>query len=154
VASAVGLASLRIFGVPTPHGVRYAEELGVALQLTNIIRDVGPDSGNGRIYLPIEDLRAFGVREESVMERESSPAFLRLMEFQTRRAREHFSRAKSMRPGDFSEALRPADLMTEVYETLLRKIERKGFPLGLKPVKLGRIQKVWLLAKSAIRAGG
>ncbi len=146
VASAVGLVSIRIFGIPSPHGKDFAELLGVALQLTNIIRDVGEDADTGRIYLPDADLARFAVSRDDILERRSTPEFSTMMEFQIQRAREYYFRAFEVRPRDWNKALRPADLMARTYLRLLGKIESDGCRVLDTRYRLTLPEKLWLLA--------
>lgn len=146
VASAVGLVSIRIFGIPSPHGKDFAELLGVALQLTNIIRDVGDDADAGRIYLPDEDLARFAVSRDDILARRSTPEFSAMMEFQIQRAREFYFQAFEVRPRDWKKALRPADLMARTYLCLLGKIESDGCHVLDTRYRLTLPEKLWLMA--------
>jgi len=148
VASAVGLVSIRIFGIPAPAGVEYAEHLGIALQLTNIIRDVGEDSENGRIYLPLEDLARFEVSREDILTRRDSPAFRVLIEFQIERAQGYYIAAEKIRPTAWPQALRPSDLMKNIYARLLRKISDGGKSVLHTRYRLSRIEKLCLLLRA------
>lgn len=145
VASAVGLASIRIFGVPASLGTDYAEHLGIALQLTNIIRDVGEDADNGRIYLPIEDLEKFGVSKDEVLKKCDSSNFQQLLKFQIQRASEYFALAEANYPMDCSTALRPARLMTQVYSRLLKKIDSGHRSVLHHRYRLSSFEKLFLL---------
>src|SRR5207248_1451039 len=109
VASAVGLVSIEIFGYRNPHCKDYALELGLALQMTNIIRDVGKDLRSGRIYLPQEDLARFDYSETELQDRRYNERFIRLMEFEAARAREFFSRAAAALPPEDRRAMVPAE---------------------------------------------
>ncbi len=148
VASAVGLVSIRIFGIPAPAGVEYAEHLGIALQLTNIIRDVGEDSENSRIYLPLEDLARFGVSREDILTRRDSSAFRDLIEFQIDRAQGYYIAAEKIRPTPWPQALRPSDLMKNIYARLLRKISDGGKSVLHTRYRLSRIEKLYLLLRA------
>ena len=127
VASAVGLACLEIFGY-THSGVRrYACHLGIALQLTNILRDVREDAERGRIYLPQEDLRAFGVREDDVLQQRYTTAFAALMHFQQERALTYYRRAAAcLLPGDRAGLMAP-EIMAAMYRAMLHKMRRRRF---------------------------
>lgn len=129
VASAVGLMCVRIFDPGRPGDVtrEYAINLGLALQVINIIRDVAEDARRGRIYLPQEDLLAFGVREEDVLAGRRGPEMLRLLRFQAQRARTHYLRAQAALPAEARRALMPAQIMGDIYYALLCRIERSGF---------------------------
>jgi phytoene synthase len=147
VASAVGLASIRIFGCTRPESETYAENLGLALQWTNILRDVGEDAANGRIYLPIEDLHRFEVSEDDLFARRDSKKFQRLMSFETGRAREFFTKAlHSLTPADRT-ALIPAEIMRAIYERLLTRMEADHFQVFRHRYRVSRIEKLWLASK-------
>ena len=125
VASAVGRISVRVFGCRHPASDRYADELGVAFQLTNILRDLRADLEIGRLYLPLEDLERFGCTEEGLHGGRADAAFGKLMEFECRRARDHFRSAeKACRESGERRRLLPARIMAAVYADILREIER------------------------------
>lgn len=130
VASAVGLMCVEIFGY-TPSQVdavrRYAVDLGIALQLTNILRDVAEDAQRGRIYLPADELREFGVRQEDLVGGKRSPEFLRLMQFQAARARSHYLRARAAISVYERSKLVIAEIMGDIYYALLEQIEARDF---------------------------
>ena len=127
VASAVGLVSIEIFGYRNPACKEYAIELGLALQITNILRDVAKDLGAGRIYLPREDLERFGYSETDLSTRTHDKRFLRLMQFETDRAREHFRRAAAALPREDRRSMISAEIMGAIYRGLLRRMEKDGF---------------------------
>jgi phytoene synthase len=127
VASAVGLCCLPIFGVPIPEARDYAVSLGIAFQLTNILRDVGTDAGRGRVYLPLEDLKRFGCSEQDLFARISNDRLMTLMRFQTERARGFYGLAVRSLPSAWRRRLLPARVMTAMYQGILNKIERGGF---------------------------
>jgi squalene synthase HpnD len=144
VASAVGLVSLDIFGCRHPRSRDYAIALGLALQLTNILRDVRKDASFGRIYLPLDELAAFGVTEADIMESRWSPQMKQLLRFQALRARHYFAKAhRLMEPSD-RPSLVAAEIMRAVYEGLLNKIERRGYDVINEPVKLNKFEKLRL----------
>jgi phytoene synthase len=153
VASAVGLAAIEIFGYRDPSARDYAINLGLALQLTNIIRDVGADARGGRVYLPRADLRAFGVAVEDLRAGRHSPAFTALMERQAARARAFYARAREAFPVADARALVSAEIMGHIYRALLDEIAARGFPvLGGRvslPVhrKLGIAARCWLAGR-------
>lgn len=140
VACAVGLVSIKIFGCRDSRSESYAVHLGHALQLTNILRDIREDAGQGRIYLPQEDLARFGVREEEILNLQDSPAFRALLRCHADRARARFAAAVPP-PGDFS-ALLPARIMAAVYQKILARIERENFPVLRKRVAPSRCEKL------------
>jgi phytoene synthase len=148
VACAVGLVSIRIFGCRDSRSETYATHLGHALQLVNILRDVGTDARQGRIYLPLEDLMRFGVEEREILEAKPGPGFPRLMAFEAGRARIRF--AAAVPPDADFRALRPARVMASVYKAVLEKLERGRFPVFDRVVRLGRLEKV-LAALAGLR---
>lgn len=127
VASAVGLCSIEIFGYTSPTARDYAINLGTALQLTNIIRDVGADAQVGRVYLPREDLRAFGVSPDDLRAGRYSDGFSRLMAHEAHRAREFYARAAAAYPRDDARTLVAAEIMGRIYRALLEEIATRGF---------------------------
>jgi 15-cis-phytoene synthase len=141
VASAVGLVSIEIFGYRNQRCKQYAIELGLALQMTNIIRDVGKDMQNGRIYLPQEDLARFHYSETELIRRHYNERFVKLMEFQAHRARQFFANAAAALPAEDRRAMTPAEIMGSVYWGLLRRIELDKFRVFEKDYKLTRIEK-------------
>ena len=122
VAAAVGLAALPIFGCRDPQSRAYAEALGIALQLTNILRDLAEDAERGRIYLPLEDLRRFGYRERDLLTHARNAAFRDLMAFECGRARMFYQAARVALPARDRRALTPAEAMRRVYQRLLVRI--------------------------------
>ena len=141
VASAVGLVSIEIFGYHNPRCKEYALELGLALQMTNIIRDVGKDLQAGRIYLPREDLARFSYSETELQDRQYNERFVRLMEFEAARAREFFSRAAAALPPEDRRSMVPAEIMGSIYRGLLRRMELDGFHVFGREYRLSRLQK-------------
>ena len=127
VASAVGLCCIEIFGYTDARARDYAVSLGTALQLTNIIRDVGADARNGRVYVPLQDLRSFGVSPDDLRAGRYGDAFVRLMAFQAARAREHYARAWAAFPAADARSLVPAEIMGRIYWALLEEIEARRF---------------------------
>jgi phytoene synthase len=141
VASAVGLVSIEIFGYRNPRCREYAIELGLALQMTNIIRDVWKDFQAGRIYLPQEDLVRFHYSEADLAKRRYNEQFIQLMQFQASRAREFFSRAARELPPEDRRAMAPAEIMRSIYRALLRRIELDNFRVFEKEYRLSRLEK-------------
>ena len=141
VASAVGLCCIEIFGYTDPRAREYAVRLGMALQLTNIIRDVGADARNGRIYVPQEDLRAFGVSPDDLKAGRHGDDFVRLMAFQAARAREHYARAWAALPAADARSLVPAEIMGRIYWALLEEIEARRFRVFDERVTLSAARK-------------
>ncbi len=127
VASAVGLAAIEIFGYTDSRARDYAVNLGLALQFTNVLRDVGSDARAGRVYLPRADLHAFGVTEEDLRAGRYSPAFVGLMERQAGRAHHFYRRAWAAFPAADARSLVAAEVMGRIYFALLREIETRRF---------------------------
>lgn len=144
VAGVVGLLAAEIFGYRNRQTQKYAEELGLAFQLTNIIRDVGEDARRGRIYLPQEDLARFGVSESDLLASRSSEAFVALMRFQTERAERHYTRALDLLPHEDRRRQRPGLMMAAVYRTLLEEIAADGFRVLTHRVSLPPLRKLLL----------
>ena len=141
VASAVGLVSIEIFGYRNPRCCQYAINLGLALQMTNIIRDVWKDFQAGRIYLPQQDLARFQYSEADLAKRQHNDHFLHLMQFEASRAREFFSRALDELPPEDSRAMVPAEIMRSIYSALLRRIELDKFRVFEKEYRLSKLEK-------------
>jgi len=152
VASAVGLVSIEIFGYRNQHCKQYAIELGLALQMTNIIRDVGKDMQNGRIYLPQEDLARFHYSESEMMQRHYNERFVQLMEFQARRARQFFAGAAAALPAEDRRAMTPAEIMGSVYRGLLRRIELDKFRVFEKDYQLSKMEKARRIAAELFKS--
>jgi phytoene synthase len=152
VASAVGLVSIEIFGYRNQRCKQYAIELGLALQMTNIIRDVRKDMENGRIYLPQEDLARFHYSETEMMQRYYNERFVQLMEFQARRARQFFANAAAALPAEDRRAMTPAEIMGSVYRGLLRRIELDKFRVFEKDYHLTKIEKAGRIAAQLFKS--
>src|SRR5262245_12995914 len=144
VASMVGLICLRIFGDLDERGRAYAENLGLALQLTNILRDLGADHSRGRIYLPVEDLRAHGYTEEALARRERNEAFVSLMRFEVARARSFFAAAEREARVLDRRVIVAAEIMGRVYRRLLERIEGSGFDVFGREIAVPRLERVWI----------
>lgn len=144
VASVVGLLAAEIFGYEDRQTLKYAHDLGLAFQLTNIIRDVGEDARRGRIYLPIEDLQRFGVPAKDILEARYSDAFREMMAFQAQRAEQFYDQAFANLPGVDRKAQRPGLVMAAIYRTLLREIAADGFQVLDRRTSLTPLRKVWL----------
>jgi 15-cis-phytoene synthase len=151
VASAVGLVSIEIFGYKDPRCKEYAQKLGVALQLTNIIRDVDRDLRNGgRIYLPLNELKMFGYSEQALANRVYNGAFLRLMQFQAERAHSFFREAQRLLPPEDRRSMVAAEGMRAIYHALLLRIERDRFRIFEKQYRLTRFEKGIILASRIV----
>jgi phytoene synthase len=144
VASVVGILSANIFGVTNPKTLEYAEKLGLAFQLTNIIRDVGEDARKGRIYLPVNELQQYGVKAADILNGVHSDNFEKLMRFQTERAESLYQQAMAALPGEDRRAQRPGLIMSAIYHALLREIEHDGFHVLNQRISLTPIRKLWL----------
>lgn len=152
VASAVGLVSIRIFGCVREESEAYAENLGLALQLTNILRDVGEDAARGRIYIPIEDLRRFHLTEGDFLGGAAHESFAELMSFEAARADEFFERARASLHSRDRRALLPAEIMRAFYQRLLLQIRRGGFRVRERRYRLSRFEKILLALRALISA--
>lgn len=144
VASAVGILSARIFGVTNPQTLEYAEKLGLAFQLTNIIRDVGEDARKGRIYLPVNELQQFGVTAADILNARHSDKFEQLMQFQAARAQKMYDEAFALLPKEDRRAQRPGLIMAAIYRAVLTEVERDGFHVLNQRISLTPIRKLWL----------
>ena len=142
VASAVGLVSIEIFGYSNPACKEYAVQLGLALQTTNIIRDVGKDLNAGRIYLPLEDLARFEYSENDLQDRRYDERFVRLMEFEADRARKFFAGAATILPPEDRRSMVAAEIMASIYRGLLRRMELDKFRVFEKEYALSKLEKV------------
>jgi len=142
VASAVGLCCIEIFGYTDPRAREYAINLGKALQLTNIMRDVGVDARIGRVYLPQRDLKDFGVTEEDLVAGRQSEAFARLMAHQAARARRFYAAAHAAYPRVDARSLVPAEIMGRIYLALLEEIEARRFAVFGERVTVPARRKV------------
>src|SRR5207247_4778659 len=151
-ASAVGLVSIEIFGYRNARCKEYALELGLALQITNIIRDVGKDLLSDRIYLPQEDLARFGYSERELQDQQHNERFIRLMEFEAMRAREFFSRAAAALPPEDRRAMVPAQIMSSIYRGLLRRMEIDQFRVFEKEYRLTRLEKAGRIAAQLLKS--
>lgn len=147
VAGVVGEVAARIFGQSQAQTTSYAHTLGLAFQLTNIIRDVGEDALRGRIYLPLDELGRFGVSEQEILQRQYSDRFQALMKFQTDRAHRLYEDALALLPTQDWRAQKPGLMMASIYRTLLREIERDGFQVLHQHVSLTPLRKFWLAWK-------
>ena len=147
VAGVVGEVSARIFGQSDPRTTDYAHKLGLAFQLTNIIRDVGEDALRGRIYLPVSELQQFDVKAHEILNRQYSDRFTQLMRFQAARAQGLYDEALALLPAADRRSQKPGLMMASIYRTLLREIERDGFQVLHQRVSLTPLRKLWLAWK-------
>jgi phytoene synthase len=152
VASVVGLLSIEIFGYTQPATRDYAIALGKALQLTNILRDVGNDATRGRIYLPLAELRRFDVSEEEILKHQYSERFERLARSVAGQAKSLYQKARQSLPNDDRRSMVAAELMGSVYWQLLVKLERRRFNVvGPRPMRLSKGHKIFLILRSWAR---
>jgi len=158
VASAVGLCCIEIFGYTDPRAREYAVHLGTALQLTNIIRDVGADAREGRVYLPREDLDTFGLGEDDLVNGRYDERFVRLMEHQAARARQFYAAAAAAYPAADARSLVAAEIMGRIYHALLGEIEARRFAVFGERItvparrKVGIALRCWAGARLGRRA--
>ncbi|MCM8626267.1 presqualene diphosphate synthase HpnD [Accumulibacter sp.] len=151
VASVVGLLAAEIFGYQDRRTQKYAHDLGIACQLTNIIRDVGEDARRGRIYLPIDELQRFGVPASDILEARHSDAFRRLIEFQIDRAESYYAQALATLPAADRKAQRPGLVMAAIYRTLLDEIRRDGCQVLTQRTSLPPLRKLWIAWRTWVR---
>jgi 15-cis-phytoene synthase len=148
VASVVGLMAAEIFGSTLRETQKYAHDLGMAFQLTNIIRDVGEDARRGRIYLPIEDLQKFGVTAADILNSRYSDNFTALMNFQIERAERYYEQALAALPKADRKAQRPGLIMAAIYRTLLGEIKREKCRVLHQRISLTPLRKLWIAWKT------
>jgi len=151
VAGVVGLMSAEIFGYVNPATRHYARDLGIAFQLTNIIRDVGEDARRGRIYLPQDELTAHGIAADALLQREGGDALVALMKDQVARTRRWYARALDALPDEDRRAQRPGLIMAAIYRALLDEIERDGYCVLDRRIALTPLRKLWIAWKTARR---
>lgn len=148
VASVVGLVSIEIFGYRNPATRRYAVELGYALQITNIVRDVAKDLANGgRIYLPAEDLARFGITPDDLAQRKGGPRFRELMEFEAARAEGFYARAVAELSPEDRRSMAAAEIMRRVYHRLLGRMRRGGFQVFDRLYRVTKVEKLGIVAR-------
>ncbi len=152
VAGVVGELAARIFGFRNPKTLEYAERLGLAFQLTNIIRDVGEDARKGRIYLPMDDLQRFGVPASDIQHSRHTEAFGKLMAFQAERVEQCYAEAFAALPSEDHKAQRPGLVMAAIYRTLLAEIRRDGFQVLTRRTALTPLRKFWIACKTWLTA--
>lgn len=152
VAGVVGEVAARIFGHSQAATLQYAHRLGLAMQLTNIVRDVGEDARRGRIYLPISELQAHDVKAHEILRREApwgySDRFTALMRFQARRAHATYDEALALLPEADRDPQRTGLMMANIYRTLLREIEADGFRVLHQRTSLTPIRKLWIAMRT------
>lgn len=151
VAGVVGILSASIFGYTNPQTLAYAEKLGLAFQLTNIIRDVGDDARKGRIYLPVNELQQFNVTAADILNFRHSEKFEALMQFQAERAQRTYDEALALLPKEDRRAQRPGLMMAAIYRTLLDEIQLDRFHVLNQRISLTPLRKLWLAWKTYVR---
>ena len=150
VASSVGLVCLPLFGADPERAHDYAIALGDALQLTNILRDIGEDLDNGsRVYVPLDDLARFDYSEEELLGRVHDARFLEFMNYQAQRCEELYDKARSLLPQEDYKALLAPRVMHRIYHTLLRKMKDDGYRVFDRRYRLNKLQKLALLTRES-----
>ncbi|HMQ80774.1 MAG TPA: squalene/phytoene synthase family protein [Ignavibacteria bacterium] len=142
-AATVGLMCIEIFGYKTESAKQYAVNLGIALQLTNILRDVKFDALNGRIYLPEEDMKKFGYTEDDLMNFRYNESFVELMKYECKRAREYFEKANNAFAKEDRKQLFPARIMQKIYFNILEKIEKMNYNVFSRKAKVSKLKKLY-----------
>jgi len=151
VASVVGLLAAEIFGYTDRMTLKYAHDLGIAFQLTNIIRDVGEDARRGRIYLPLDELQQFGVSTDDILNARESASFHKLMQFQIERAQHFYRQAFEQLPGADRKAQRTGLIMAAIYRATLDEILASGCHVLKQRVSLTPLRKLWLAYKTWVK---
>lgn len=152
VAGVVGMLSAKIFGFKDARTLEYAADLGLAFQLTNIIRDVGEDARRNRIYLPLHELAEYGVTSEDIFQGRETERFTKLMEFQIARARGFYDSAFSKLPATDRKAQRPGLVMAAIYRTLLDEIRNDGVHVLTRRIALTPVRKLWIAWKTWLKS--
>lgn len=149
VASVVGLMAATIFGYEDRHTLKYAHDLGMAFQLTNILRDVGEDAARGRIYIPADELARFGVSEDDIRAQRMSGGMQELLRFQAERARNYYDKAFAHLPTADRYRQRSGLIMAAIYLSTLDAIEQQGYPVLERRVRLSPWRKLWIAWRTA-----
>ncbi|HZX33328.1 MAG TPA: presqualene diphosphate synthase HpnD [Rhodocyclaceae bacterium] len=152
VASVVGLLSAEIFGYQDRGTLKYAHDLGMAFQLTNIIRDIGEDARRGRIYIPMDELKEFNVPAADILNSRYSDNFTALMKFQVERAERYYDQAMAELPAVDKKPQRPGIIMAAIYRTLLDEIKRENYQVLHQRIALTPVRKIWLAWKTWVFA--
>jgi len=150
VASVVGLTIVHIFGFDTRTALPLAEKCGVAFQLTNILRDIREDAAMGRIYLPAEDLRQFGVAEDDLLKGNGNEAFLRMMRFEAARARAYYNESLPLLDLIHPRSRPSLWALVTIYSSLLERIERSNYDVFRRRVRLSLIEKSWIVVRALV----
>jgi phytoene synthase len=151
VAGVVGMLSARIFGYQDARTLEYASDLGLAFQLTNIVRDVGEDARRNRIYLPLHELAEYGVTTDDITQARETEGFARLMEFQIARANGYYDQAFAKLPAIDRKAQRPGLVMAAIYRTLLEEIRKDGSHVLTRRTALTPVRKLWIAWKTWLK---
>jgi len=151
VASVVGLIAAEIFGYTDRQTLKYAHDLGIAFQLTNIIRDVGEDARRGRIYLPMAELEQFNVPAKDILEARDSENFQRLMAFQIERAQKYYDQALALLPKVDRKSQRAGLIMAAIYRETLSEVQADGCKVLSQRISLTPLRKLWLAVKAWIK---
>jgi phytoene synthase len=151
VAGVVGILAAKIFGYQDPLTLEYANDLGLAFQLTNIIRDVGEDARRNRIYLPLHEMAEYGVTSEDIVRARETENFRKLMAFQFDRANGYYDRALAKLPAVDRKAQRPGLVMAAIYRTLLEEIRKDGFHVLTQRTALTPVLKLWIAWKTWVK---
>lgn len=149
VAGVIGLLAAEIFGFSNRNTLKYAQKLGTAFQLTNILRDVSEDLERGRLYIPLEDLDKFEVSLDDLAERKTTDNIRQLMQFQAKRANNFYQEAFNLLPDEDRYPQRSGIIMAEIYKTILLEIEKDGYRVLEKRFRLTPIRKLWIAWKTA-----
>lgn len=152
VASTVGLLVVRVLGAQSERSLAYAEAMGIGVQLTNVLRDVGEDAAEGRIYLPSEELARFGIEPEAIFSREMSDELRLMLACTAERALLFYEEAERLLPAEEAALLRPAEAMGAIYRDLLAEIRRRRFACFSPPVRLSKTRRI-AVAASVWRPG-
>jgi len=148
VASVVGLMCAEVFGYKNAETLGYAVDLGIAMQITNILRDIKDDAARGRIYIPLEDLNNFGYTETELCSFKYNKAFMELMQFETQRAWSYYKRAQDTLPMEDRKAMVAAEIMRAIYSRILNKIEASNYNVYSSPPQLSKLQKIYIAFKT------
>jgi phytoene synthase len=152
VASVVGLLAAEIFGYQDRHTQKYAHDLGMAFQLTNIIRDVGEDARRGRVYLPLDEMKRFSVTVDDLFEARQTDDFRKLMEFQIERAEHYYAQALAQLPASDRKTQRPGLIMAAIYRDVLDVIKAEGCLVLKQRTSLTPLRKLWLAGLTWVRS--
>ena len=152
VAGVVGLMAAEIFGYRDPATLKFAENLGTAFQLTNIIRDVGEDARRSRVYLPLDELGRFGISATDIVHLHDSAELRHLIEYQIERAEQYYERAFALLPAEDRKSQRPGLVMAAIYRTVLKEIRSGGCKVLDRRTSLTPIRKMWIAWRTWLRA--